>query len=237
MGGSDERALRLYDEFARSCDPEDFWGQVKRTVSGQPVDANQIAFIVQTVTAGLALQPRDILLDLCCGNGALTDRIFDHCAGGLGVDVSNHLINIARKNFERIPERRYLVSEVATFAAAAEGTEQFTKALCYGSFKYLDNKTAQILLTRLHQRFPKVERFYIGNNADKSLMHDFFYAGAYTPGAEDAHDSFLGMWRTEDEFKELASSSGWSAAFSRMPKTFYAAKFCYDVILTRSASG
>lgn len=234
MGGPDDKALRLYDEHAKSCAPDDFWGQVKRTVGGQPVNASQIDMIVDSVRNGLTLSPQDILLDLCCGNGALTDKIFDFCAGGVGVDASPHLIEIARSNFERLPTRRYIVGEVSAFAAATPENNTFTKALCYGSFKYLSNETARRLLEHLRGRFAQISLIFIGNNADKALAKDFFYEGAYRPGVEDAHDSFLGMWRSEEEFSALAARAGWNVHFHRMPPAFYAARFCYDAILMRA---
>mgnify|MGYP003351999754 CR=1 FL=1 len=64
MGGPDEKALKLYDEHAKSCAPDDFWGQVKRTVGGQPVTPCQIDMIVGSVRKGLTLLPQDTLLDL-----------------------------------------------------------------------------------------------------------------------------------------------------------------------------
>lgn len=235
MGGPDERALKLYDEHAKSCAPDDFWSQVKRTVAGKPVDDAQIDMIVEGVRNGLDLASGDVLLDLCCGNGALTNRMFDLCAGGVGVDASQYLIEIAERNFARPPDRLYVVGEVAAFAASTPDNNIFTKALCYGSFKYLSNETAQRLLESLHKRFAGVGAIFIGNNADKALAKSFFYNDAYKPGTEDAHDSFLGMWRSEEEFSALADRSGWRAYFSRMPATFYAARFCYDVLLTRAA--
>ena len=61
MGGPDERALKLYDEHAKSCAPDDFWSQVKRTVAGKPVDDAQIDMIVEGVRNGL---DRDIHLPI-----------------------------------------------------------------------------------------------------------------------------------------------------------------------------
>ncbi len=237
MGGPDDRALKLYDEHAKTCAPDDFWGQVKRTVNGKPVDDAQIDMIVDCVRRGLALTSKDVILDLCCGNGALTDRLFDACSGGLGVDSSPHLIEIAQSNFSRPPARRYVVGEVSEFAASATDCSIFTKAVCYGSFKYLNNDTALRLLQHLQARFARIDLIFIGNNADKALAKDFFYEGAYRPGVENAHDSFLGMWRSEDEFSALAAQCGWKAHFHRMPPAFYAARFCYDVVLTRAALG
>jgi SAM-dependent methyltransferase len=228
----DDPAHLLYEEHAKTCAPDDFWGQVKRTVDGRRVDDDQIAMIVAAARQLLSLEQDDVLLDLCCGNGALTERIFDLCAGGHGVDVSPHLIAIAKRYFERTPQRTYEVGEVCAYVGSAVEPEQFTKAMCYGSFKYLSDEAAAPLLATLRTRFPNIRSFYIGNNADKALMDKFFYRTAYRPGLENAHGTFTGKWRTEAEFNELASSTGWDAKFHRMPRTFFSAHYCFDVVLT-----
>ena len=75
----------FYKHHPKTCDPEDFWGQVMRTVEGKAVDQAQIDMIVATVVRELELSGDDLLLDLCCGNGALTTHFFSRCRGGLGV--------------------------------------------------------------------------------------------------------------------------------------------------------
>jgi hypothetical protein len=39
--------------------------------------------IVDAIGLGLDIGPHDVLLDLCCGNGAITDPVFARCRGGL----------------------------------------------------------------------------------------------------------------------------------------------------------
>src|SRR5262245_37058383 len=99
----------LFKHHPETCDPDDIWGQVKRTVGGQPVSAQQISLIVDAIRSGLALAPDDTLLDLCCGNGALTTHLFEVCSGGLGVDYSGFLIEVAKARFMRRPSERYLL--------------------------------------------------------------------------------------------------------------------------------
>ena len=38
-----------HDEHARSCKMDDFWGQIRRTVNGVPVDEVQIKLVVETI--------------------------------------------------------------------------------------------------------------------------------------------------------------------------------------------
>ena len=59
-----------HDEHARSCKRDDFWGQIRRTVNGVPVDEEQIKLVVETIIKELKLNAKDTVLDLCCGNGA-----------------------------------------------------------------------------------------------------------------------------------------------------------------------
>jgi SAM-dependent methyltransferase len=221
----------FYDHHAARCAPDDFWGQIKRSVGGKPVGEDQIAMIVDAIRDGLMLRVGDVLLDLCCGNGALSDRIFDLCQGGVGVDFSRVLIEIAHKNFERPPQRRYLCDDAVKFALETQGARCFTKALCYGSFQYLTARDAERLLRTLGERFAKVGRLFIGNLPDRALIREF-YGDRYVPGVEADNESPLGIWRTVDEFSDLARRAGWRMNARRMPAAFYSAHYRYDAVLT-----
>ena len=45
---TDNTELTFYKEHPKTCDPEDFWGQVKRTVNGKPIPQAQIDMIVES---------------------------------------------------------------------------------------------------------------------------------------------------------------------------------------------
>lgn len=228
------RILELYNEHAKQCSPTDFLGQMRRTVNGEAIDAHQVEMIVERITAGLNLAPEDMVLDLCCGNGALSDRIFSRSAGGVGVDIGDYLIELATKYFNGA-NREFVVSDVVDYVRAESNPGRFTKVLCYGSFAYLSKENALELLSVVRERFPKIERFFIGNLPDKDRMNDFYYDRTYVEGLEDDSDSHIGVWRTDREFVDLAEEVGWRAEISRMPKAFYAAHYRYDVTLSPRA--
>lgn len=221
----------FYNEHAAACAPDDFWGQIKRSVGGAPVGEDQIAMIVRAIRDGLTLHADDVLLDLCCGNGALSDRIFDLCQGGIGVDFSRVLIEVAHKNFERLPSRRYLYDDAVKFALETADAGRFTKALCYGSFQYLTALDAEQLLRALRERFANVGCLFIGNLPDRALTREF-YGDRYVAGVETDNESPLGIWRTVDEFSDLARRTGWRMNARRMPAAFYSAHYRYDAVLT-----
>jgi hypothetical protein len=226
----------LYESHARSCDPNDFQGQVMRNPYGKSVGADQIAMIVDAIGEGLAIRADDVLLDLCCGNGAITDPVFARCRGGLGVDFTPYLIEVAKRNFERSPDRLYLQADALGFVETTDDTKRFTKAFCYGAFQCLPESTAFGVLAGLRRRFPNLQRMFIGNLPDLDLVGKFFDQDIPSLDELKRHDTVFGIWRTEQEMAKLASECGWGTEFSRMPSAFYAAHYRFDAALVPSVS-
>ncbi|BBO73751.1 hypothetical protein DSCW_11680 [Desulfosarcina widdelii] len=220
-----------YKIHPEKCAPDDFWGQVRRTVNGAPVSPDQIDMIVKAISKGLKICGSDVVLDLCCGNGALSTYIFSKCRSGLGVDYSPPLIGVANQNFKKPGHEFLIVKDVVEYVAEEHSPERFNKALCYGAFQYLRRESAYELLLKLHDTFSSLERLFVGNLPDKDEMPRFYENRRYTAGIENDHSSDIGLWRTKSEFSLLARQTGWSVEFSSMPREFYAAYYRYDAIL------
>ena len=222
-----------HDAHARSKSDTDFWGQIRRTVNGQPVGDDQIEMIVHRIERQLELVPGDTLLDLACGNGALASRFFDSLAGYLGVDFSPRLINVAQKFFAQPPRVAFCINGAAEHVQEEAQPERYTKVLCYGSFSYFSAEDARRVLHRLATRFPKVSHVFIGNLPDRDRATCFYTPDRINPAELDDHESPIGIWRSAEAFIELASVLGWKARVSNMPQGYYAAHYRYDILLTR----
>jgi len=220
-----------YKEYPKSCDPDDFWGQVGRTINGKPVPQEQIDLIVASVSGNLSLSRDDCLLDLCCGNGALSAYFFAQCRGGLGVDFSDCLIEIANRRFRLRESESFRCMDVLEYVDSERAPKPFTKALCYGAFQYLPPPAALEMLDRLRYRFTGVERFLIGNLPDKDRLDHFYADKPYVPGIENKADSPIGLWRSTGEFQEFAARTGWRCSISRMQAPFYGSAYRYDALL------
>jgi hypothetical protein len=229
---SEVNLAQLYESHARSCDPKDFQGQVMRNPHGKSVGDDQVVLILDAIGKGLDIAEQDVVLDLCCGNGAITDPIFARCQGGVGVDFTRYLIEVAKTHFERPPYCLYRLSDVHEYLETTDDTERFTKAFCYGAFQYLTEAKASGVLVALRQRFPNVRRVFIGNLPDVEQANLFF--GANIPSLQHlkTHDTLFGIWRSEQEVTKLAFESGWRTEFSRMPTGFYSAHWRFDATLT-----
>lgn len=222
-----------YDRHVRSMAPNDFWGQVRRHVFGRPVGEDQIELIIAAIHRALAPRPDDVLLDLACGNGALSHRLATRFAGLHGVDVSQGLIAVAATHFEAPPHRTFAVADVAEYVEQATDPQRFTTALCYGSFPYLTRHSAFRMLETLASRFTNVRTVFLGNLPDLDRVEQFY------PGRDPADPDLvnplaeIGIWRSPAEVMDLARVTGWHAAVSNMPAEFYAAHYRFDATLSR----
>jgi len=233
MPDKNEAYLKFdHDSYAKSRAPDDFWGQVRRTVNGVPVSDDQIKLIVDTIRSALSLEKDDTLLDIACGNGALSHLLFDSCAGYLGVDLSEHLISVAKENFQSLPRFEFIQQGAEEYVRTESSYERFTKVLCYGSFPYFPAADAAVVLGTLYEKFGNVKKVFIGNLPDKDRAAEFYKR---SPNTEELGDCFsqIGIWRTREEFAQLASESGWQVKFSTMPDGFYSSYYRYDALLSR----
>jgi cyclopropane fatty-acyl-phospholipid synthase-like methyltransferase len=222
-----------HEEYPKTLARDDFWGQIRRTIKGRRITEEEVTTLVDHLRELLELRPSDVLLDLCCGNGALSARLFDGCAGCVGADLSPYLIEIAKEYFERPPAYVFFYADAAEFAASVERPESFTKILCYGAFQYLSPATVDGFMRAASQRFPSVRRVVLGNLPDRDRARRFFREG-YTDSDLGDHQSQIGRWWSADEVRALGARFGWEVATTRMSEDFFNAEYRFDAILIRT---
>ncbi len=188
--------------------------------------------IISAIKTGLKFNKKDVLFDLGCGNGALSELLFQEIKSYIGIDFSEYLINIAKKNFEK-PGFNFIFSEANEFLHETEVNESVTKGLCYGVFSYFEHASARNILKQLKIKFPALDRFYIGNLPDKDRASKFYYKHIDYSKLLDDNQSSIGIWRNKDELRELFFSEGWEVEFFNMPDSFYSAHYRIDAILNR----
>ncbi len=227
-----KKAEYLHKEMPKTKNENDFWGQVGKTVNGEAVSQDQIDMIVHTIKTNLSLQKNDILMDIGCGNGALSHYFFDKIKGFEGVDYSEYLIKIAKKYFENKSGFLFTKMNAVDFIKGFKNKKRITKVLCYGTLQYFSEKETRLILNELNNSYPSVKKIFIGALPDKANSNLFFKDKKYTCALDD-YETPLGIWRTTDEFKRLAKETGWNAIILKMPTKFYATYYRYDVLLTR----
>ena len=222
-----------YDAHARSVASDAYWQQVRRTVNGKPINETQIDLIVNAIGAGLSLTKEDVVLDLACGNGALSSYLFDKCAGLLGIDISPYLIEVAQSVFARLPDYRFEVDEIVSFLGDKSNTDVFTKVLIYAGFQYFSRVDTLTILKALNDRFSAVKKVFIGNVPNKARADQFLRDGVLPESELNDHEARIGIWYLPEELEALANAAGWRATCSYMPADFYLSSHRFDITLER----
>ena len=214
-----------------TCDPHDFWGQVRRTVQGKPIPQEQIDLIYFMVRQALQFKKNDIVLDIACGNGRLGFEFFPEIQGYHGIDISPSLIGIAKSNFERLPLFSFEEVDATTYCKKEITPKKFTKALFFGAFSYLSEIDAITTLSLLRERFINIQRLFIAPLPDKKCANSFFYQ-TETKHDLDDHTTVIGRWFTHDEFEKIANECGWQVTIAEQPDNYYQKNYRFNALLT-----
>lgn len=221
-----------YQEYPKTLPRDDFWGQVRRTVMGQRISEDEVTLLVDHVGRQLALEPADVLLDLGCGNGALSARFFGSCAAFTGVDVSAYLVDVAKEFFERPPAYVFVSDDALDFVTQVARPARFTKCLCYAFLQYLTPDTVGAVLQTLYGRFPNLSRLVVGNLPNRDRASLFFKEG-FLDEELDKPQSQIGRWWTKAEFASLASRIGWTVSTTEIAPQLFNAAYRFDAVLTK----
>jgi cyclopropane fatty-acyl-phospholipid synthase-like methyltransferase len=232
------RPNRHTEHYAKwiEANPNDLWGQTgsyRRDVPGE----DSAETLVATLIGQLELQPDDVLLDLGCGNGALTNMMFDRCAGGLGIDGTEAFIKTAKSRFET-NTRRFIHQDMLSGLVEAVAPERLTKALCNGAFQYLWPEDATAVLAQLSERFENIDRIVLGSLPDRDKLPSLLdyidpamFPHGIPEGFEDDAESMFGVWRTKDETIRLGIETNWSVEIA--PVRGLQGRYRFNAVLTR----
>ena len=223
-----------YKEYPKTLSKDDLWGQVRRTVYGRPVPEAQIQMMVDAIRAGLHLTPATTLLDIGCGNAALTARLFPHCGQIVGVDSSEFLITVANELFGGFGHE-FVCMEAGQYVLEEKAPLRFSAALCFGVFAYLSDHQATQMLSCIFERFSNVRSFFIGSIPDSESASRYFGEAEIPRAQLEHHQSQIGVWRSRGKLSAMATETGWNARIQEYLPEFYQSHYRYNAILERMA--
>ena len=123
---------RFWDQYAQQEDEQVQVGRVSRRIEVGEANLQEIA---QYIVQHLDVQPTHRLLDVCCGNGLLTQLLAAHCKQTVGVDVSEGQIQRAQ-TLTNPPSLIFAQGNASELRSVVEPA--FDRINLYFSFQYLD---------------------------------------------------------------------------------------------------
>lgn len=206
--------------------------QVEATVYGREVDRTQLDLIINAISSSLALTHKDLVADLCCGNGVITKEIAALCRHVDAVDFSKNLIANARSTHAAL-NIEYSVSDVAMLPD--EFFKRPNKAyMCY-AVQHLSAAAFGELLKKIGQH-GHLTSFFISGIPDIEKL-SFFYDTdekmAFYRMKEAAGEPHLGKWWSPSELKSLADDAGLDFQLvPQLPKLF-TSHYRFDCLISR----
>lgn len=218
-----------YNERVKQFKRNDFWRQVRRTINGNPVDPQQIDLIITQISKYLRLSQKDVLVDLGCGNGALSNLLQSKCSKLYGIDRSQYLIDVANEYFA-CDSASFEIGDIRALDVDLLISNRVNKVLMYGVSSFMNDDELATCIRDLS----RLEEFsmFIGNVRDIDCAHSFFKEEVDMRTLLDTSSS-MGMWRCRQWFFELSSQLGLSCSIHKMPYEFYAQEYYYDVLISR----
>src|SRR5262245_11503451 len=147
-GMTDARWLPVWNRLPSRFGTDEHLRQVGRTLDGKPVGLDQVCLIVDDITSRLRLEPSDVLLDLCCGNGLLTSRLAEKCRRVVAIDFSEPLLTVARRDYSRA-NVEYRLGSVRRLSHLGLAPGSFTKVLMYDALQHFAAEDLRELLPQL----------------------------------------------------------------------------------------
>ncbi|UCD38556.1 MAG: class I SAM-dependent methyltransferase [Fidelibacterota bacterium] len=216
---------------------QNYLEQVGKTVHGEPIPDSVLHHIVADIAHHLDLHQGDILLDLCCGNGLLTHHLAGHCHRVIGVDYSEPLVNIAKRDHQ--PENViYLHASILDLEADSfPATEPFTKILMYECLQHFKPRDILKILHLVGSVSSASSVTLIGSIPDGNRRNHFYNTPKRRLAAflrrlvgKDA----IGTWWRYAEIAQVASEMGYGCRFVEQARQLHTAHYRFDMLLNRN---
>ena len=192
----------------------------------------------------LSVSEKDVILDVCCGNGALTKRIAVSCRKITGVDFSLQLLERAKKiaSDEQILNIEYQLSDVLKIDGLfSAGT--FDKIYCYFSFQYFNAVNRSSLLKKMKQLLKPGGMIFIGDVPDRRKKWNFYpnkfkyyreRISHLVKGREGECD--LGWWIGPNEMEDWCASNNLECKVLSQEPDLPHAHYRFDVLIRKESA-
>lgn len=212
---------------------DDYFRQVGKTVGGRPIPDGHLDLIAADISRALELGREDRLLDVCCGNGLVTQRCADRCLDVTGVDFSAPLVAIARSHFAR-PNIRYIVADACALPATVTRTP-FTKICMYEALQHFTTSEAEAMASGLRASAAGAAPLFWGSVPDEDRKWQFYDTAQrreeYHRRVEEGTDP-IGHWWTVSDVARLGARCGYSVRILKPNAALHVAHYRFDVLLT-----
>jgi len=206
--------------------------QVGRTLRGEPITHGQLEAIITDVKEVLELRPGDRLLDLCCGNGMITERLADCCASVVAVDMIQKFV-VDLKSMK--PSITALCADVRQ-GIPDLGPEELDRVLIYFSLQHFTQSEALRLLDDAYVWLKPGGILLVGDVPDATRIWEFFNSTERKRAYFDVlrrGSLIVGTWFDPRWLTMAAKDIGFEAEIRAQPSELPNSHYRFDLKATK----
>lgn len=226
-----------YNTFPATYEKNEFFEQVGKTFKGLKIDDEHFRLILSAVKCNLKLAKTDIVLDLCCGNGLITNEISKNCKKVVGIDYSKPLIEVARKYHNPNNASYYLQSVLDLDNSIINTDEPFNKIIMYEALQHFRKNDLLPLLKSIKclsttdaiiyfASIPNIKdkwKFY--NTPKRKLL--YFLRRLY-------NKEVIGTWWDGDFIRDVCSKIEMNCNMLPQHNKLYTSNYRFDALITHN---
>jgi len=207
--------------------------QVDMTLNGNEVNPEQVELRVNAIRQNLFLNKTDVLLDICCGNGLITEKLSGFVQYVYGVDFSEGLIEIAKSR----NKCSYLTYEVGDITKInLQKYSSINKINIYAGLQYISIDELQVFFEkiRLHDMPLTV---YCANVPDKECLWNYYDTSekkAFYHQRELDGAPHIGTWFYKNDVARIAKSLGLFLKFLEIEKGLNTSSYRFDILISNN---
>ncbi len=211
--------------------------QVGKTVRSEVIDKNQFNILINEIENLLSLTKKDNLLDLCCGNGILTYELSKKVNYVIGIDFSEHYIQIANKyKIEKNVE--YFLYDINKLDGINNllNKRKINKILTYDALAYFTKKEFHVLLQNVLKITENKFKFLLGSVLDENKKWNFFNtlprkSNYFIKIKLMGKTKGLGKWWSKEDIFKICKNNNLNCIFFDQNDSLYTAHYRMNVLI------
>jgi len=217
-----------------------YWNQVANEAK-DPIRAVQRKDIRSTklsathIISTLNITKNDSVLDVCCGNGLLTEVIADTCLKITGIDQSEILIKNAKK-ISQTKNSSYILGDALNLKEVVSN-EKFDKIYLQFSFQYFDKKGMgeQVIKEAIKLLKPKGMLFIgdIPEAAKRFIFYNSFPKLFYYVGSKIRGKNTMGKFWSPKELAQICDKLQIKGTYLKQPELLAYAWYRFDYLIEK----
>lgn len=227
---------RIYAQKVENA-ADDLLFQVGHTEGGQAISADQFAAMVDDLRGLLELSPEDRLLDLCCGNGAITAVLAAEVSATVGLDLVEDLVAVARRQDTAGVHVRYQQCDLRKLSELpALEEEPFSRVLLQAALQHFTPEDFNPLMREILRRSRPDAVIVIGfipEAGKQRFLLNTLRKRLYNRYLRIRGRDVFGHWWSRAELTQACADLGLSCSFHPVHDSLLASSHRFNMRVTR----